>query len=238
MPDGGFPAPRGRQVRDDPLEPRPRRRAEVGCAFSRRADRTVRDVLVSGLCVHPPAGLSSGGMRRPDAGILRARAREELLSRRRSGERALSRFSLRRRSATFCRTSAIARRRLKRGGTSPPISLDVETAEGTYRIEPRDDLTPEKLFDRRWALILLERVLARLRDSHAAAGKGELFDRLKGFLTGDSAGLPYADVARALGMTRGSGQGRRPSPAPQFSRHPDPGDCGNRLGTGRHRRRD
>jgi RNA polymerase sigma-70 factor (ECF subfamily) len=95
-------------------------------------------------------------------------------------------------------------RTLKRGGTSPPISLDVETAEGTYQIEPRDDLTPEKLFDRRWALILLERVLARLRDQQVSAGKGELFDHLKGFLTGDSAGLPYADVARALGMSDGA----------------------------------
>ena len=95
-------------------------------------------------------------------------------------------------------------RTLKRGGTQPPISLDVETAEGTYRIEPRDDLTPEKLFDRRWALILLERVLARLRDNHVSAGKGELFDRLKGFLTGDSTGVPYDDVAKALGMTEGA----------------------------------
>ena len=108
MPEGSFPGAARRQVRDDSLEPRPRRRAEVGSAFGRRADRTVRDVLVSGLRVHPPAGLSCGGMRGPDAGILRARAREELLSRRRSGERPLSRLSLRRRSATFSRTSAIA----------------------------------------------------------------------------------------------------------------------------------
>ncbi len=93
---------------------------------------------------------------------------------------------------------------LRRGGATPPISLDVETAEGTYQIEPRDDLTPEKLFDRRWALILLERVLTRLRDQYTAAGKRELFDHLKGFLTGDSAGLPYADVARTLGMTEGA----------------------------------
>jgi RNA polymerase sigma-70 factor (ECF subfamily) len=95
-------------------------------------------------------------------------------------------------------------RTLKRGGTLPPISLDVETAEGTYQLEPRDDLTPEKLFDRGWALILLERVLARLRDNHAAAGKGELFDHLKGFLTGDSAGQPYAEIAKATGMTEGA----------------------------------
>ena len=95
-------------------------------------------------------------------------------------------------------------RALKRGGNQPPISLDVETADGTYQIEPRDDLTPEKLFDRRWALILLDRVLARLRDNHVSAGKGELFDQLKGFLTGDSTGVPYADVAKALGMTEGA----------------------------------
>jgi RNA polymerase sigma-70 factor (ECF subfamily) len=95
-------------------------------------------------------------------------------------------------------------RTLKRGGSQPPISLDVETAEGTYRLEPRDDLTPEKLFDRRWALILLERVLARLRDEQVSAGKGELFDHLKGFLTGDSTGVPYDDVAKASGMTEGA----------------------------------
>ena len=95
-------------------------------------------------------------------------------------------------------------RALKRGGNQPPISLDAEAAEGTYRLEPRDDLTPERLFDRRWALILLDRVLARLRDHHVSAGKGEIFDRLKGSLTGDSTGVPHADVAKALGMTEGA----------------------------------
>ncbi|OFW26555.1 MAG: hypothetical protein A3H97_05975 [Acidobacteria bacterium RIFCSPLOWO2_02_FULL_65_29] len=95
-------------------------------------------------------------------------------------------------------------RTLKRGGNQPPISLEVETAEGTYQLEPRDDLTPEKLFDRRWALILLERVLARVREEQVSAGKAGLFDHLKGFLTGDSEGVPYADVARALGMSEGA----------------------------------
>jgi RNA polymerase sigma-70 factor (ECF subfamily) len=94
-------------------------------------------------------------------------------------------------------------RTLKRGGNQPPISLDVETAEGRYRIEPRDDLTPEKLFDRHWALLLLERVLVRLREEQVSAGKADLFDQLKGFLTGDSA-TPYADVGNALGMTEGA----------------------------------
>lgn len=92
----------------------------------------------------------------------------------------------------------------RRGGRQPPISLDVENAEGRYQLEPRDDLTPEKLLDRRWALTLLEQVLTRVRDAHAAAGKAELFDRLKGFLTGDGAEVRYADVAQAMGTTEGA----------------------------------
>jgi RNA polymerase sigma-70 factor (ECF subfamily) len=71
-------------------------------------------------------------------------------------------------------------------------------------LEPRDDLTPDKLFDRRWALVLLERVLTHLRDDQVSAGKGELFDSLKGFLTGDSAGAGCAGVATRLGMTEGA----------------------------------
>ena len=61
-------------------------------------------------------------------------------------------------------------RTLKRGGATPPLSLDVETAEGTYQLEGRDDLTPEKLFDARWATLLLDRALARLRRGYAASG--------------------------------------------------------------------
>jgi len=93
---------------------------------------------------------------------------------------------------------------LKRGGSRPPISLDVENAEGRYQLEPRDDLTPEKLFDRRWALTVLERVLARVRDDQRSGGKADLFDHLRGFLTGDNAGVPYSEVAETLGMTEGA----------------------------------
>ena len=95
-------------------------------------------------------------------------------------------------------------RTLKRGGTRPPISLDVETAEGRYQLEPPDNLTPEKLFDRRWALILLDRALTRVGRDYADANKGALFEQLKGFLTGDSSGLPYAEVAQAINMTEGA----------------------------------
>jgi RNA polymerase sigma-70 factor (ECF subfamily) len=95
-------------------------------------------------------------------------------------------------------------RSLKRGGTRPPISLDVETAEGRYQLEPPDNLTPEKLFDRRWALILLDRALTRVGADYAEGHKAALFEHLKGFLTGDNAGIPYAEVATVMNMSEGA----------------------------------
>ena len=95
-------------------------------------------------------------------------------------------------------------RTLKRGGPLPPVSLDAEHAEGRYLLEPRDDLTPEKLFDRRWAMLLLERALSRLCDEHAAAGKSALFEELKGYLTGDRTDVPYSEPARTLKMSEGA----------------------------------
>jgi RNA polymerase sigma-70 factor (ECF subfamily) len=96
-----------------------------------------------------------------------------------------------------------AERRLKRGGTYRFVPLEVESAESWYQREPRDDLTPEKIFDRRWALLVLERVLGRTREYYARTGRAELFDRLQGFLTGieDST---YADAAAAVGMAEGA----------------------------------
>ena len=91
-------------------------------------------------------------------------------------------------------------RSLKRGGAISIVSLDVETAEGAYQLEAKD-LTPEKLFDARWATLTLDRALARLERAYAAAGNPEAFEGLKGFLTGDSADLSYADVALRLRST-------------------------------------
>jgi len=95
-------------------------------------------------------------------------------------------------------------RSLKRGGARPPISLDVDAAEGRYQLEPPDDLTPEKLFDRRWALILLDRALTQVGQDYAETNKAALFENLKGFLTGDSSGIPYAQIARTMDMTEGA----------------------------------
>ncbi len=92
---------------------------------------------------------------------------------------------------------------LKRGGCRPALPLEFDDAEGRYRREPAHDLTPERLFDRRWALALLEAVLGRLRREYEAAGKGRLFELLQGHLTGD-AGRPYAEAAAELGVSEGS----------------------------------
>lgn len=95
-------------------------------------------------------------------------------------------------------------RTVKRGGRHVIVPLEIETAEGWYTVEARDDLTPEKVFDRQWALVVLDRVLNRLRDKHLAEGRGAQFDQLRVFLNGRGEGASYAEVARALGTTEGA----------------------------------
>jgi RNA polymerase sigma-70 factor (ECF subfamily) len=92
----------------------------------------------------------------------------------------------------------------KRGGGDPAIELGFEQAEGRFQLEPATDETPEKLFDRRWALSLLDRVLARLRSEMIASDKELQFDRLKTYLIGDQPQLSYAENAIALGMSEGA----------------------------------
>jgi RNA polymerase sigma-70 factor (ECF subfamily) len=91
----------------------------------------------------------------------------------------------------------------RRGGGRPVLPFDFSDAEGRYGREPAHGLTPERLFDRRWALALLDAVLVRLRREYETAGKGELFERLQGQLTGEG-GRPYAEEAAALGMREGA----------------------------------
>jgi len=90
---------------------------------------------------------------------------------------------------------------LKRGGGIRFLSLDQAAAEDRYRLEPVNDLTPEKIFERRWALTLLDQVLTRLRDECLADGKDSLFDRLRGFLSDTSDPGSYAEAAAKLGAS-------------------------------------
>jgi RNA polymerase sigma factor (sigma-70 family) len=92
----------------------------------------------------------------------------------------------------------------KRGGGQKPIALDGLTAEQRYALEPAEHLSADRLFERRWALTLLEQVLSRLRDEQAAAGRLEAFEELKEFLLAGGRGTPYQEVAARLGLSEGA----------------------------------
>jgi RNA polymerase sigma-70 factor (ECF subfamily) len=90
---------------------------------------------------------------------------------------------------------------LKRGGGRCAVSIDRRDAEGRYRSEPTHDLTPERLYERRWALTLLGQVLDQLDEEFHQAGRGAFYDRMKVILTGAEGADSYAQVGAALGMT-------------------------------------
>ncbi|HUB87245.1 MAG TPA: sigma-70 family RNA polymerase sigma factor [Verrucomicrobiae bacterium] len=87
----------------------------------------------------------------------------------------------------------------KRGGGRLMFSLDLAAAE--ERFEPADDSSPDKIFDRQWALTLLSEVLSRLESEYQSEGKGELFAALKQTLLGTRESQPYSELARELAMT-------------------------------------
>ena len=89
----------------------------------------------------------------------------------------------------------------KRGGGQHLLRLDFETGERRYRLEPADDRTPETIYERRWALTLLSKVLDRLERESKRAGRAVHFDRMKPFLTGEGARGSYARLAEELLMT-------------------------------------
>jgi len=92
----------------------------------------------------------------------------------------------------------------KRGGGRKVFSLDAEDAEGKYALEPVDQLSPEKLFERSWALTVLERTMARLQAEAASTNKQKLFEHLKVYLTAEKSSVSYRDVAAELDMTEGA----------------------------------
>jgi RNA polymerase sigma-70 factor (ECF subfamily) len=89
----------------------------------------------------------------------------------------------------------------KRGGGQAVLPLDFAVGESRLSLEPVDDWTPERLFERQWAITLLGHVMTRLQGECAAAGKEAQFEQLKGLLAGRSAEMPVAEAAAALGLT-------------------------------------
>jgi RNA polymerase sigma factor (sigma-70 family) len=96
------------------------------------------------------------------------------------------------------------RHRQKRGGGQIPLELDSPAAEERYRLEPADGRSPDVLFERRWALSLLDLVFAKLRAESEAAGKAKAFDALRVFLSGDSDAPNYAATGQAIGLSEGA----------------------------------
>jgi RNA polymerase sigma factor (sigma-70 family) len=95
------------------------------------------------------------------------------------------------------------RERAQKRGSGAVLSFEVASGEERYRFEPLDSDTPERIFERRWALTLLDRAVSTLRDEFTQHGSPGDFERLKVFLLGQGE-VPYSELARELGATEGS----------------------------------
>jgi RNA polymerase sigma factor (sigma-70 family) len=93
---------------------------------------------------------------------------------------------------------------LKRGGAQIIMPLDFKKAENKYSIEPVSELSPEKLFEKSWALTVLQQTMDRLEAESAKTNKKKLFDSLKVYLSVEKSSIPYSDVATELDMTEGA----------------------------------
>ncbi len=92
----------------------------------------------------------------------------------------------------------------KRGGATTTLSLDFETAEGRYHLEPASEQTPEQVFDRGWAVTQLRQALERVGAESTGGESERRFELLKGYLTGDAQDVRYKDVADELDMSEGA----------------------------------
>jgi RNA polymerase sigma factor (sigma-70 family) len=92
----------------------------------------------------------------------------------------------------------------KRGGGTKLLPLDFEAGEKRYNLEPAHEAPSERIYEQRWALTLLDRVFARLRDEFEHAGKQKEFACLKAYLTGETGTPAYQEAATELEMTEGA----------------------------------
>lgn len=92
----------------------------------------------------------------------------------------------------------------KRGGGAVMFTWDADAAEERYCREPSHDVTPEKLFERRWALALIESTMGDLKSEYERVGKARLFAVLQAFIVGEAENMTYADAARCLAISEGN----------------------------------
>jgi RNA polymerase sigma-70 factor (ECF subfamily) len=105
-------------------------------------------------------------------------------------------------SCKFFLADQADRARAQKRGAGAILPFEVASGERRYSFEPLDNETPEHIFERRWAVMLLDRAVSRLRDEFTQHGSPSDFEKLKVFLLGQGE-VPYADVAREMGATEG-----------------------------------
>lgn len=104
----------------------------------------------------------------------------------------------------FLADQADRQQALKRGGDQPVVSFDLEDAEQRYSEQADHDNTPERLFERGWALTLIGRVNENVRTALEREGRAGSFNHLQQFLSAEEDHLPYSDLALQLGTTEGA----------------------------------
>ena len=92
-------------------------------------------------------------------------------------------------------------RALKRGGGTLTLSLDVSAGEESYAIQLAEEMTPEDVFEYRWAMTVLDRAVGRLQEESAESGTQDQFEQLQPYLTSEGSQVPYRETASALGMS-------------------------------------
>lgn len=92
----------------------------------------------------------------------------------------------------------------KRGGGTMPLSLDALEPEERYALEPVDNMSADRAYDRFWAMSLLEQARAKLREEFRSAGRAERFEKLEQFLPGREGADSYADLAATFGVPEGT----------------------------------
>jgi RNA polymerase sigma-70 factor (ECF subfamily) len=90
---------------------------------------------------------------------------------------------------------------LKRGGFAQVVPIDEEFAESRFAADPSPNVQPDVLFDRQWAMTLLERTMAQLQEEYVASGRAKLFEYLQSCLAREESALPYAEIAARLNLT-------------------------------------
>ena len=126
---------------------------------------------------------------------------------------------------------------IKRGEGRRLIPFDELVSHDGAELEPADNLTPDRIYERRWALTVFEKVLERLGEEYLAAGNARLFDRFKELLADEPDHLLQAEIAAELGMTENAVKQAFHRISSALSRIVARGDRPHGRGSRRHRGR-